>query len=74
MSDGKTYNDSFTIRYTNSTPEDRETTLFALGSDNPNRAIPLPVGAFIEELNSPFSPDTPIDCIYIPENNSFEFF
>ena len=70
MSDGKTYNDSFTIRYTNSTPEDRETTLFALGSDNPNRAIPLPVGAFIEELNSPFSPDTPIDCIYIPENNS----
>jgi len=47
MSSGSTYKDSFTIRYDNATDTDRETVLFELGTDNPNRAIPFPVGAFL---------------------------
>ena len=46
-SGGSTYKDSFTIRYDNPTNEDRETSLFELGSNNPNRAIPFPIGNFL---------------------------
>ena len=53
---GSTYKDSFTIRYDNPTDTNRDTSLFELGSDNPNRAIPFPIGSFLGtgEDNTPF--------------------
>jgi len=70
MSSGSTYKNSFTIRYDNPTNSDRDTQLFELGSENPNRAIPFPVGAFLGDTGDSGSALETFEHIeYLPTTN-----